>query len=85
MKKILTDPNVQLLIKQFDLEVPKMHNILVDSYELNDGKIVILSAKVLDNELNFVKFADQSRLIDHLHMCNVIFDDRIKSPEVSNR
>lgn len=85
MKKILSDPNVQLLIKQFDLETPKMHNILVDHYELNDGKIVILSAKVLDSDLNFVKLADQSRLIDHLHMCNVIFDDRIKSPEVANR
>ena len=85
MKKILTNPNVQLLIKQFDLETPKMHNILVDQYELNDGKIVILSAKVLDSDLNFVKLADQSRLIDHLHMCNVIFDDRIKSPEVANR
>lgn len=77
MKKILTDPNVQLLIKQFDLEVPKMHNILVDSYELNDGKIVILSAKVLDSNMNFIKFADQSKLIDHLHLCNVIFNDRI--------
>lgn len=77
MKKILTDPNVQLLIKQFDLEVPKMHNILVDSYELNDGKIIILSAKVLDSNMNFIKFADQSKLIDHLHLCNVIFNDRI--------
>jgi hypothetical protein len=77
MKKILTDSNVQLLIKQFDLEVPKMHNILVDSYELNDGKIVILSAKVLDSNMNFIKFADQSKLIDHLHLCNVIFNDRI--------
>ena len=77
MKKILPDPNVQLLIKQFDLEVPKMHNILVDSYELNDGKIVILSAKVLDSNMNFIKFADQSKLIDHLHLCNVIFNDRI--------
>jgi len=85
MKKILTDPNVQLLIKQFDLEIPKMHNILVDQYELDNGKIVILSAKVLDSDLNFVKLADQSRLIDHLHMCNVIFDDRIKGPEVVNR
>jgi len=77
LKKILTDPNVQLLIKQFDLEVPKMHNILVDSYELNDGKIVILSAKVLDSNMNFIKFADQSKLIDNLHLCNVIFNDRI--------
>ncbi len=73
MKKILTDPNVQDLIKQFDLEIPKMYNILVDQYELNNGKIVILSAKVLDSNMNFIKFADQSKLIDSLHLCNVIF------------
>jgi hypothetical protein len=73
------------LIRTFDLERPAVTNILIDDAQLVDGKIVINCAKVLDNELNFVKFADQSRLIDHLHMCNVIFDDRIKSPEVSNR
>jgi hypothetical protein len=73
MKKILTDPIVQDLIKQFNLEIPKMYNILVDQYELNDGKIVILSAKVLDSNMNFIKFADQSKLIDSLHLCNVIF------------
>jgi len=54
MKKILTDPNVQLLIKQFDLETPKMYNILIDNYELVDGKILILSAKVLDSNMNFI-------------------------------
>lgn len=73
MKKIITNPNVAQLIKQFDLEIPKMYNILVDKYELNDGKIVILSAKVLDNNMEFIKFADQSKLIDSLHLCNVVF------------
>ncbi len=74
MKKILTDPNVQLLIKQFDLEIPKMYNILVEEYELLDGKIVILSAKVLDSNMNFIKFADLNKLIDKLHLCNVVFN-----------
>lgn len=73
MKKIITNPNVAQLIKQFDLEIPKMYNILVDKYELNDGKIVILSAKVLDGNMEFIKFADQSKLIDSLHLCNVVF------------
>jgi hypothetical protein len=74
VKKILTDPNVQLLIKQFDLEIPKMYNILVEEYELLDGKIVILSAKVLDSNMNFIKFADLNKLIDKLHLCNVVFN-----------
>ena len=73
MKKIITNPNVVQLISQFDLEIPKMYNILVDKYELNDGKIVILSAKVLDSNMEFIKFADQSKLIDSLHLCNVVF------------
>lgn len=73
MKKILTDPNVQEFIKAFDLEVPKMHNILVDDFELLDGKILINSAKVLDANLNFVRLADLSKLINNLDKCNVIF------------
>ena len=73
MKKILSDPNVRDLIKQFDLDEPKMYNILVDQYELQDGKIIILSAKVLDDKMNFLRFADQSKLIDKLNECNVIF------------
>lgn len=73
MKKILTDPNVQKFIKAFDLEVPKMHNILVDDFELLDGKILINSAKVLDANLNFVRLADLSKLINNLDKCNVIF------------
>lgn len=73
MKKILTNPNVQELIKQFDLETPKMYNILIDNYELDNGRILILSAKVLDSNMEFIKFADQSKLIDSLPLCNVIF------------
>lgn len=73
MKKLITDPNVQDLIKAFDLEIPKMHNILIDNFELDDGRIVINSAKVLDDNLNFVRLANLSKLIDNLDKCNVIF------------
>lgn len=73
MKKILTDPNVQEFIKAFELMVPKMHNILVDDFELLDGKILINSAKVLDANLNFVRLANLSKLINNLDKCNVIF------------
>lgn len=73
MKKIITDPNVQELIKAFDLETPKMHNILIDDFEICSGKILINSAKVLDANLNFVRLADLSKLISNLDKCNVIF------------
>jgi hypothetical protein len=76
MKKIITDPNVQQLINQFDLTIPKMHNILIDDYELDDGRIVINSAKVLSDSMEFVRFADMSRLIDRLDECNIIFHVR---------
>jgi hypothetical protein len=76
MKKIITDPNVQQLINQFDLTTPKMHNILIDDYELDNGRIVINSAKVLSDSMEFVRFADMSRLIDQLDKCNIIFNVR---------
>jgi hypothetical protein len=76
MKKIITDPNVQQLINQFDLTTPKMHNILIDDYELDNGRIVINSAKVLSDSMEFVRFADMSRLIDRLDECNIIFHVR---------
>lgn len=73
MKQLLSNKNVMELINQFDLDFPKMVNIYVDNYELDNGRIVILSAKILDDELNFIRFADLSKLIDHLSECNVIF------------
>lgn len=73
MKKLISDPNVKELIKQFDLECPKLYNILIDKFELLDGKILINSAQVLDDDMNFIRFANLSKLIDNLHLCNIIF------------
>lgn len=72
-KQIQNNPNVRELIKAFDLDEPKLHNILVDDYYLNDGEIVIKSAKVLDSNMEVVRFAKLDKLIDKLSECNVIF------------
>ena len=68
--------NMRLMMEQFDLIYPKIHNILIDDYELDNGRIVINSAKVLSDSMEFVRFADMSRLIDRLDECNIIFHVR---------
>lgn len=67
------------LILTFDLERPNVTNILIDDVQLVDGKIVINSAKVLDNDLKFIRFADLTKLLPHLSNCNVIFNVRISN------
>jgi hypothetical protein len=62
------------LMLTFNLERPKVTNILIDDFQLVDGKIVINSAKVLDNDLKFIRFADLTKLLPHLSNCNVIFN-----------
>lgn len=62
------------LILTFNLERPNVTNILIDDVQLVDGKIVINSAKVLDNDLKFIRFADLTKLLPHLSNCNVIFN-----------
>lgn len=84
MKKILTDPAVKHLIKQFDLETPKMFNILIDDYSLVDGKIVINSAKVLSEEMEFLRFADLSKMFPYMETCNVIFNAGIENTVKAN-
>ena len=68
------------LILTFNLERPNVTNILIDDVQLVDGKIVINSAKVLDNDLKFIRFADLTKLLPHLSNCNVIFNARVKDP-----
>lgn len=68
------------LILTFDLERPNVTNILIDDVQLVDGKIVINSAKVLDNDLKFIRFADLTKLLPHLSNCNIIFNARVSDP-----
>jgi hypothetical protein len=69
------------LIRTFDLERPTVTNILIDDAQLVDGKIVINCAKVLDNDLKFIRFADLTKLLPHLSNCNVIFNVGISHPK----
>lgn len=73
MKLTTSNPNVRDLIKAFDLDEPKLYNILVDDFELDNGRIIINSAKVLDDNFNVTRLADQSKLIDFLPQCNIVF------------
>ena len=73
MKTILTNTNIRDLIKAFDLDEPKLYNILVDDFELDNGRIVINSAKVLDDNFNVSRLADQTKLIEFLPKCNIVF------------
>lgn len=73
MKMTLTNTNVRDLIKAFDLDEPKLYNILIDDFELDNGRIVINSAKVLDDNFNVSRLADQTKLIEFLPKCNIVF------------
>lgn len=85
-KIITTSKKVNELVNMFDLSIPKMYNILVDDYELDNGCIKIKSAKLLDDNMKFIRFVDLSKIIDHLTDCNVIFDnDRATDPSKTNQ
>jgi len=72
-KHLLSDPNVRELIRQFDLDEPKLAKILVDKYCFIDGNIVISSAVVLNDDMTFNRKADLEKLLPRLSECNLIF------------
>lgn len=73
MKNLLSSDNVRQLISQFDLDEPKLAKILVDKYEFIDGKIVISSANVMNDDMTFNRKADLQKLLPRLSECNLIF------------
>lgn len=82
---ILKDPNVRDLIKAFDLDEPKLYSILIDDYEFKDGTIVINSAKVLDDKMNFIRFAQLDKLVGLINECNVVFNARKQDTVKTNK
>lgn len=76
MKTILQNENFKELASKFDLDVPELHNILIDDYKMVDGKLVVNSVKVLDKDFNFLRFAHMDKLVGNLHACNVVFSAR---------
>lgn len=54
------------LADKMDLELPKYY-LEIDRYELEGNQIVIKSIKVLDADGNFLRFAKNEKLINHIH------------------
>jgi len=73
---IMNDPMVQLLIKTFDLKVPATNILQISKYIFEDGCIKIKEVQVLDSEMNFIRFADLSKLTNHLDKHYCVFNDR---------
>jgi hypothetical protein len=82
---MINDPMVQLLIKTFDLEVPTKLVIQISRYAFEDGCIKIKEAKVLDSDMNFIRFADLSKLTKHLDKHYCIFNDRATDTGKDNK
>ena len=57
---------MKALAEKMDLELPKTY-LEIDRYELDGNQIVIKSVKVFDGDGNFLKFADNEKLINHIH------------------
>lgn len=63
---MLNDPNVQLLIKTFDLQVPTQYTFHISDYELSkEGYIVIKEVIVKENGVEIRK-AKLDKLFLHL-------------------
>ena len=54
------------LAEKMDLELPQYY-LEVARYELVGNQIVIKSIKVFDGDGKFLKFADNEKLINHIH------------------
>ena len=83
--KMINDPMIKLLVDTFDLETPDKQVLEICEYEYKDGVIVIKKIKVLDSELNFVRFANIEKVTKHLskYYCN--FNDRTTDTGEDNK
>lgn len=83
--KMINDPMIKLLVDTFDLETPEQQVLEICDYEYNDGVIVIKKIKVLDSELNFVRFANLEKVTKYLskYYCN--FNDRTTDTGEDNK
>ena len=83
--KIMNDPMINLLVEKFDLETPEQNILEISKYNYENGAIVIKEVKVLDSELNFVRFANLEKVTKHLsrYYCN--FNDRAENTNEDNK
>lgn len=57
---------MKALAGKMDLELPEYY-FEIDRYELVGNQIVIKSVKVFDGDGNFITFAKNEKLINHIH------------------
>ena len=83
--KMINDLMVKLLVDTFDLETPEQQVLEICDYEYKDGVILIKKIKVLDSELNFVRFANLEKVTKYLskYYCN--FNDRTTDTVEDNK
>ncbi len=62
-------------IKSFDLQ---QINLQISDYEVINNAIVIKEIKILDNEMQFVRFADINKVEPYLKFSNVFFSEKNK-------
>lgn len=64
---------IDKLIEEMDLERP---NLIISSYEYKDSMIVIKQIDVVDNENNFLRKADLSKVLPYLSISNIKFNGK---------
>jgi hypothetical protein len=64
---------IDKLIEEMDLERP---NLIISSYEYKDSMIVIKQIDVVDNENNFLRKADLSKVFPYLSISNIKFNGK---------
>lgn len=64
---------IDKLIEEMDLERP---NLTISSYEYKDSMIVINQIDVVDNENNFLRKADLSKVLSYLSISNIKFNGK---------
>ena len=67
------NPNVQLLAKTMDLDLPKWY-LTVSDYHYQDGQIVINKINLFDTNGKFIKFVDNEKVIEHLNKYPIAFE-----------
>lgn len=83
--KVLNDPMIRLLVDTFDLETPEKSVLEISKYFFEDGVIKIKEVRVLDSELNFVRFADLGKVVNYLNKYYCNFNDRATDTNEDNK
>lgn len=68
-----SNPNVQLLAKTMDLDLPT-HYLVISDYHFEDGQIRINKVKLFDSKGIFLRFVDNEKVVGHMNTYPVAFE-----------